>query len=84
LPDTAAPVASIRAHTRDEISPAIMRAQPAEAASPGARRNRPKVKAVPAPGPTKGSETEIAFPAKVVAAIDAIGTRTPAARRIIR
>ena len=82
-PETAAAVASSKPHIREEISPEITSAQPAGAASLGTRRNRPKVNAVPAPGPIKGSETEIAFPAKVVANMEALPMRTPAARRMI-
>ena len=59
-------------HTRLEINPEISSAQPAGAGSSATWRNRLKLKTLPAPGPTSGSETEIAFPARAVAAIEGI------------
>lgn len=84
LPETVAPMAMRRIQTMLEINPEIRSVQPAGAGSSAACRNRLKVKTLPAPGPIRGMETEIAFPARAVAAMAGIEAWTPAARRTIR
>jgi hypothetical protein len=72
LPDTRAPTINNSVHAMEESVQAVPRAHVAAAGSLPNLTKRRKVKAVPTPGPIRGSVNEMAFPIVAVAAIHGI------------